>query len=91
MDSIRFNNKCKEMAIRSSCWLKCISIGEEKKRPQDQKIVHFLLLSILLTSWTTFIMGGYEMYKKNRKGEADSALSHHIQCALTKGGDTHTN
>jgi hypothetical protein len=27
--------------------------------------------------------------KKNRKGEADSALSHHIQCALTKGGDTH--
>jgi len=67
-----------------------VRINGGKNRPQDQKIVRFLLLSILLTSWTTFIMGGYEMYQKNRKGEADSALSHHTQCALTKG-DTHIN
>lgn len=45
MDSIRFNNQCKEMAIRDSCWLKCVCINRKMRqvppRPKNCPFVFF--------------------------------------------------
>ena len=45
MDSIWFNNQCKEMAIRDSCWLKCVCINRKMRQvpPKTKKLsVRFL-------------------------------------------------
>ncbi len=45
MDSIRFNNQCKEIAIRDSCWLKCVCINRKMRQvpPKTKKLsVRFL-------------------------------------------------
>lgn len=73
MDSIRFNNKRKEMAI--SCWLKFISI-------ENIYIYIFVAFLFLLNSWTTFIMGGYEMHNtKKTKGKKKKKLTRHLAIA----------